>query len=672
MNRNSLYTTLILFLLIMLTITGCSKNENPWETFDDFRNYWEDKNYEKMYSLLSEDDKSTISKDDFIKTYKSFYESLGAAEISVKTQSSSQDFEDLENDAILPFTAAFTIPEGDVEFTSSFKAVKSDDTGEWSIDWDYDLIWPDFTPGDNLKRTYQKPVRGEIYDINGKALAQNGYVLQIGLVPGRLGDMRSQIISEISSAFGISEKYINDRLSLSWVGDETFVDLIKVSRDYLPVIKEINSKNNGATYREILDRVYPYKESAGHLTGYLAYPTSDEITTLSSVGFDENDKIGRTGLEKVLDEKLRGIPGFKLSLRDNSGNDKIVLIESPKVDGENFTLNIDAEIQKKLYSQFNEESGVASVMNYETGEIIALVSAPSYDPNKFILGMSSTEYSELEKDTDKPLVNRFTSTYSPGSIFKPITASIALNEEIVDSNYSIEIIGKQWQKDSSWGGYYVTRVNEINGEINLEKAMIYSDNIFFANLALEIGESTLLDKASDFGIGASLAVDMNFKDSQVANNDSISDELLLADSGYGQGEVMVNVLNMPKAYSAFVNNGKTVEPMIVHTEGSPTYHDAITSDTASTILDLLEKTVTLPYGTGHGAYLPNKKIAGKTGTAEITNSTNSSTKDELGWFVAIDQSSTTPYITTMMLENVQGRGGSSLTVTKVKAFISSY
>lgn len=662
---------------MLLMLSACSNADSIEKVAKGYVESWEKVNYSDMYSMLSSTAKERIKEEGFTEKFTDFYDDIGLKDIEIKLSIDEKELkakDKKEEATTLPVRVKLTTRYGEKEYDCEIPLVKEKVEGKdiWRVDWNYNLIYRGMAEGDRVKSTVVAPVRGEILDRNGFAIATNGTALQIGIVPGRLGNMKEEMIKELASAFNISQEYINNRLKLSWVRDDTFVDLVKVANEKESVIKTLNMKNSGATYKVTYERVYPYKEAAAHLTGYLGYINEEELKELEKEGFSSNDKIGRTGLEKIFDKSLRGVPGKKISLLNEDGKEKEVLFEKEVVMGENLNLTIDVEMQKKLYAQMNGEKGTAASMNYNTGEIMALVSSPSYDPNKFILGIQSDELKNLQESADKPLLNRFTKVYVPGSTFKPITAAIGLNENIVDENFSINVSGLQWQKDSSWGKYYITRVTDPASSVNLEKAMVYSDNIYFGQLALKIGSKTFIDKAKDFGIGVDLAIRYGVDKSQMAKKDSISEDILLADSGYGQGQVLVNILNLPKAYSAFVNKGRVVEPVLILTGDEVEKTEVISQEVAGKVLGFMTKVIEDSKGTGREAYIAGKKLAGKTGTAEVNNPNDKTKKSELGWFVAIDQSEATPYISSMMIEDVKGRGGSHFVIPKVKGFIQAY
>ncbi len=670
---------IILFALMLLAIfiSGCTKVESPIVVIDRYAELWSDQDFTTMYASISTQDKNLMYEEDFVKAYKDFYDALKVQSIKVEHTVDEEDLKDeieKEESLTLPVKVEIQTVYGSKSYDIDIDLIKEEieDNDVWTIQWDYNMVYDGMAEGDTIETTFTTmPVRGEILDRNGKKLAENGLAIQVGIVPGRLGDMKDEIISDLSETFNISKEFINNRLGLSWVRDDTFVDLLKIPKDKQYMIEEIYAKNKGATYKEINERVYPYKEIAAHLTGYLGYINKEELEQVEELGFTADDKTGRNGLEFIFNEALRGLPGKKVAIVDKDGAEKEILLEEETKNGEDIQLTIDINLQSKLHNKLQGESGTAATMDYNTGEVLALISSPSYDPNKFILGIRDDELKSLQESIEKPLMNRFTNIYSPGSTLKPITTAIALSENVIDRNFSIDVEGLKWQKDASWGSYSVTRVKDPGESVDLEKAMIYSDNIYFAQAALKIGAETFLERAKDFGIGEKLNIRYGVKDSQLATGNMISNDILLADTGFGQGEVQLNILNLNKAYSAFVNDGNVISPKLIVDDSATESTNAVSKEVADEVFNLMIKVVEDEEGTGHDAYIPGKTIAAKTGTAEVPG-LEANTIDELGWFVAIDKSDNTPYITSMMIENVKDRGGSRLAIDRVKAYIQDY
>ena len=258
-------------------------------------------------------------------------------------------------------------------------------------------------------------------------------------------------------------------------------------------------------------------------------------------------------------------------------------------------------------------------MNPYTGEVLALVSTPSYNNNNFILGMSQAQWESLNGDERQPLYNRFRQVWCPGSSFKPVTAAVGLETGAVDPEEDFGKEGLSWQKDSSWGSYYVTTLHEY--------------------------------------------------EPVVTNTESIETEVQLADSGYGQGQILVNPLHLACIYTAFCNGGNMVQPYLVYQEAAQAewwIPEAFSEAAAQRVLEGLKKIVNSPEGTGYGAHRDDVVLAGKTGTAEIKDSKGDTEGTELGWFAVMtpERDVKTPILIVSMVEDVKERGGSGYVVGK--------
>ena len=306
-------------------------------------------------------------------------------------------------------------------------------------------------------------------------------------------------------------------------------------------------------------------------------------------------------------------------------------------------------------------------MNPYTGEVLALVSTPSYDNNDFILGLSDAQWSALNENEDKPMYNRFRQAWCPGSTFKSITAAVGLESGAVDPEEDYGNEGLSWQKDASWGSYYVTTLHEYESAV-LENALIYSDNIYFAKAALRIGAEELERALSRLGFQEEVPFEIKMAKSQYSNTEHIEREIQLADSGYGQGQVLINPLHLACLYSAFCNEGNIIKPYLVYRQeavGEYWIPEAISPETAGRIAEGLKKVVNDPNGTGYDAHREDMVLAGKTGTAEIKVSKEDTSGTELGWFAVYTPEETErPILLVSMTEDVKERGGSSYVVKK--------
>ena len=349
----------------------------------------------------------------------------------------------------------------------------------------------------------------------------------------------------------------------------------------------------------------------------------------------------------------------------------IAILEKAAVSGENIKTTIDANLQSALYNQFAGDKSASAAINPKTGEVLALVSTPSYDANTFILGLSDEQWQSMNADPANPLLNRFEATYAPGSSFKPVTGSTGLQTGAFTADEDFGESGLVWQKDSSWGDFNITTLEEYRGPANLENALIYSDNIYFAKAALKIGGDRFAEALKKMGFGETLPFGLDMTASQISDSGAFDSEAQLAASGFGQGQVLVNPLHMASIYSAFVNDGSMVKPYIEYKDNAQAEYwktQILTKEVSNTIRNDLIQVVESPAGTGHEAQIDGLSIAGKTGTAEIKTSQEDTSGTELGWFNAFtaDSSSAQQLMVISMVEDVKDRGGSHYVVPKVK------
>ncbi|WML46586.1 penicillin-binding transpeptidase domain-containing protein [Neobacillus sp. PS3-34] len=301
-------------------------------------------------------------------------------------------------------------------------------------------------------------------------------------------------------------------------------------------------------------------------------------------------------------------------------------------------------------------------MNPITGETLALVSSPAFDPNQLTLGLSAAQWKMLEDNPLKPLQTRFKQAYAPGSMLKPVTAGIALMNNSINPAEAVKITSKKWQKDKSWGSYFVTRVHESN-PVNLEKALIFSDNIYFAQTALKIGKENFAAGLRNFGFESEMEFPFPLETSQIGQ---LGSEIALADSGYGQGQIQMNIVHLMASYTPFVNGGNMIKPvLLMDDQKNQVFKEQVISKAAAdTIAPILRKIVSEPSGTAHRAEIPGHPLAGKTGTAEL-KAKQGEKGTENGWFVAYN-TNTPNLLVAMFVEGVQDSGGSQVPVKMMK------
>ena len=620
-NKKGLVIGAILLIIILVVVMAIlfqnSDSIKPEDTLNKYISYINDKNYDEMYNLLTDNSKSKISKEDFVTKNKNIYEGIDSLDVKINVTEVKEE----SNKTKVIYDEEMFTSAGKVNFSNSANLVKQNE--EYKLEWSTTLIFPELKEGYKVRVKTLKGTRGSILDRDGNKLAYNGTISSVGIVPGKLGENKDENIAKISELTGVSVDAINNYLSASYVKDDTFVPIKKVSKDATEL-----------------------KEKLLEIPGVLI-----------------NDANGR----------LKASDGTEIYIEDEDGNKVSEVAKQEQKNGEDITITIDSSIQKQLYDSLKDDKGLFVVMHPQTGELLALVSTPSYNSNDFALGMTNEKWEELNNDSRMPLYNRFLQKYCPGSTFKPITGAIGLTTGKITQNDTFSYTGTSWQKDSSWGDYKVTTLTAYNGPKNLLNGMIHSDNIYFAQLALKIGSETFTSSLDKLGFNEQIDFPLTLAKSIYSNSNTIETEGKLADSGFGQGNILVNPIHMASIYSSFANGGNMIKPYIEYKEnakGEILKENVFSEDAANVIKNALIQVVENPEGTAKDMKISGVSIAGKTGTAELKQDKNDTQSGTLGWFNCFtnyeDESNNLLVIS--MVENTQNNtdGGSHYLIKKIR------
>ncbi|MCZ1767171.1 penicillin-binding transpeptidase domain-containing protein [Enterococcus faecium] len=564
--------------------------------------------YNKAAEMTSKKaaNKSALSEKEILDKYQNIY---GAAD--VKGLQISNLKVDKKDDSTYSFSykAKMNTSLGELK-DLSYKGTLDRNDGQTTINWQPNLVFPEMEGNDKVSLTTQEAARGNIIDRNGEPLATTGKLKQLGVVPSKLGDggEKTANIKAIASSFDLTEDAINQAISQSWVQPDYFVPL-KIIDGATPELPA------GATIQEVDGRYYPLGEAAAQLIGYVGDITAEDID--KNPELSSNGKIGRSGLEMAFDKDLRGTTGGKLSITDADGVEKKVLIEHEVQNGKDIKLTIDAKAQKLAFDSLGGKAGSTVATTPKTGDLLALASSPSYDPNKMTNGISQEDYKAYEENPEHPFISRFATGYAPGSTFKIITAAIGLDNGTIDPNEVLTINGLKWQKDSSWGSFQTTRVSSDVSQVDLKTALIYSDNIYAAQETLKMGEKKFRTGLDKFIFGEDLDLPISMNPAQISNEDSFNSDILLADTGYGQGELLINPIQQAAMYSVFTNNGTLVYPKLIADKETKDKKNVISETAVQTIVPDLREVVQDVNGTAHSLSALGIPLAAKTGTAEI-------------------------------------------------------
>ena len=630
-------TKIFAFLLVVVAIIMIYSNfSSPARVIRAFYKNVNNHKYEELYNLVETD----MSKEEFTNKMKSVYDGMevSSAWVTISINLKNSDVVNLK------YVTNLNTVAGKLTFSNKSTLVKVN--GKYKIKWDNSFLYPKLKNNQKIRVSTLKAKRGAIYDRNKNILAKDAKAYSIGIVAGKIksdDDLRA-----ISKLLNITYKDIKAELAKPYVVDGTFVHLKNIDREQ----QELKTALLKIPAVKIID--YDIRE----------YPYNEKLSTL--LGFVQNDD-GKSGLELTFNSQLKGLNGCEIYV-DDDGINVDTILKKDRVNGKNIDLTIDVKLQELIYEKFKDVESATVAMNYTTGEILALVSTPSYETNKISLGISDNEWNEIVNNKKKPLFTRFLSKYTPGSTMKPIVAAIGLD---TDSFTDIENFGKSvksWQKDSSWKDFYVTTLEVYNGESNLEKALIHSDNVYFAKAALKIGKNLFKQELDRYGFNKPLNFEQNTDISVYGNIDS---EAKLAVSGFGQGEMEVNPIFMAKIYSAFANNGNAVTPYILQKEGNDQNTvnsvNLIKPLTADKIKNDLKKVI--DEGTGKLAKIDGKNLYGKTGTAEIKMNKDDKSGEEIGWFNVFDDNK---LLIVNMVENAKKLNGSKFSVKNLREVFDKY
>ena len=647
-----LIACVVLITTVFFVFNQGKSNEQVVKEYFGFLN---DRNYKQMYQMLDQKTVYTPTQKYFVKKHKEIYDVIDAKNIQIKVLN--------EKDNIIKYQISMDTIAGKIKYKNKI-GIKDE-----KIQFNKELIFDEFSDKNKIKVTTTQPFRGYILDRNGKYLAKQGNGYSVGLVRGKLNGENDY--AQIAEYLETDIETIQNKMNASWINDDSFVPIKNISEQRKDkLIQHGILKIGGVKINSISLRIYPYDKITSHLVGYVQNVNSEDLKKHKNEGYTSSSVIGKSGIEAAYERQLRGEVGARIDIVDENNNIVKTVAEREAKDGKDIRLTIDIDLQQSLYNEYQNDKSASVALNPKTGEVLALVSTPSYSNNDFVLGLSTDKWNALNNDSNQPMMSRYKQTYTPGSTMKPITAAIGLETKTIDPDKDLGAKDK-WQKDSSWGSYYVTTLHAPSPN-NLKNAITYSDNVYFARNALNIGKDNLFKYYKNLKIGEKIPFELSLNRSQYINKNQNPNDQLIADSGYGQGQILMNPLQLASIYSAFVNNGSIYQPHIVQGKTRTWIKNVFSKETSQTIKEDLINVIADEKGTGHAIYHDSIALAGKTGTAEIKQSQSDATGTELGWFTVMTTDSKQPLLITTMVEDVKDRGGSGYVVEHTKTPLDLY
>ena len=481
------------------------------------------------------------------------------------------------------------------------------------------------------------PVRGEFKDYFGNIIAGNNEVYQLHVIPEEVEDFR-YIALRLKNILNLTEKEFQKILKKkreikSW---ETIVVSDNLTWEQFSKVNNYLHDLVGVKTVLSISRIYPFNENYTHILGYVSQANEKDILNNENIKekFVPGIRIGKTGLEKAFENTLLGdndIQRFEV----NAYGRKISQLEYQKGEkGKTLRLTIDTEVQKLANELLKDQAGSICVMDIYTGDIIAMHSSPSFDPNLFVFGISNDDWQLIRNDPMKPLVNKtLQGNYSPGSTIKPIVALSALENGIINTNFAINCRGHKNPLEL-YGQTYHCWKKEGHGLMNLRNAMKQSCDIYFYEIARKLGVDKLSETAKKFGLGKEVFGDLFSieKKGLIPNTqwkkNALGQGWLLGETvitGIGQGYIQTTPIQLCLMTAHIGNGGHKIYPKIVADDESnvgpidkftPLYKN---SKNIKIIQDAMFASTNEVRGTSYKSRIADVKyqFAGKTGTAQV-------------------------------------------------------
>ncbi len=520
-------------------------------------------------------------------------------------------------------------------------------------------------------RTRIRPVaapRGILYDRNGLALVDNRPAFTLSFIPRDMED-RNTVLARVAVLLKIPLTELQDALarvpadSLRPVRVRRGLSLEDVAR-----IEEWKIELPGVVVEVEPQRVYPTNSFAAHLLGYVR-EVSEEQTRQGR--YRRGDMVGQTGLERVLDEHLRGRDGGERIEVDALGRPVQVIQREEARPGGQVITTIDRRVQETAERAMTGRAGAIVVMDPRTGDLLALTSSPAYDLERFTGNLDREAWAAVMRDPNHPLLNRaLQSQYAPGSVFKMVVAAAGLQERTLspaDGTYCNGefTLGKWRFGDWLKGGH---------GHVDLRSSIVNSCNVFFYQAGLKVGPEAIARYARAFGLGAPSGIDLSgerpglvpspdWKRARLGRSWTAGETLNVA---IGQGQLLVTPLQVARMMSAFANRGVLWKPRLVQrverADGTLAYSEPTRMtgqvDLSPPVWEFLRQAMAgvVSGGTGVASRIPGIEIAGKTGTAQSVAHSDSAKGQDHAWFASfapVDD----PQVVVVVLVERGGKGG---------------
>ena len=499
----------------------------------------------------------------------------------------------------------------------------------------------DFVTQSDNNRVHMRPnppARGVIYDRNGEMLADNQSVSNLTIIRERSNDLE-KLIENIGTLVPLSESDVTrfyKRLKRRRPFEQTPIKF-NLSEEEQAILAVNEHRLDGVKVSARLSRFYPKRDLFAHVVGYVGRINEREISLIDPIQYSGTDSIGKVGLEKFYENSLLGSVGSEHVETNARGRVMRVLNKVDPDSGSDLVLHVDSNLQQIAFDAFAGERGALVAMDVKTGGVLAMVSAPSYDANLFVSGISQKNYSELLNSADNPMFNRaIQGQYPPGSTVKPLFGLIALDNKTVSPSTRIEDPGFFFMEgiERPWRDHNSERGGHGKG-VDLAKAIIESCDVFFYKMGIKTGINILSSNSSAFGLGAKTGIDLpgeatGIMPSRTWKKESRNASWFNGDTinmSIGQGFMLSTPLQLAVMTARIASKGKIIEPRLVKSVGGidlvpaktkqvkeidPKYWDYIHDSMRGVVHSARGTATSINRGLTY-------TMAGKTGTAQVVS-----------------------------------------------------
>ena len=517
--------------------------------------------------------------------------------------------------------------------------------------------------------------RGVMFDKSGRVLADTRPSFNLYITPEDIKDF-SQTVDGLAKLLNIDREDILEKLKMASGFPPSFPVKIKsdVTKDELAKVEAHRVYLPGVNIQIEPKRNYPYEKMMAHMLGYVSEINGDELKTKEYKDYSPGDYIGKYGLEKMYEGYLRGVDGEKRVEVDAMGREVRTLDVIEPTPGNNLYLNVDLDTQQVLEKSYEGRKGGAIALDPKTGAVIALVSRPAFDPNKFSSGITKEDWKAITTDPTHPLQNRVTQgRYPPGSTFKIVTALEALETGTVNANTSYGCrggfpFGKRifgcWKK----GGH---------GSVAVRRGLVESCDVYFYNVGLKLGVDRIHEMADAIGLGKQTGIDLPGEKHGVVPSTEWKRKTFgepwydgeTVSVSIGQGAVWLTPVQLVQLSAFVANEGITYKPQIVNRIVSPEGKTVkvfqpvvkanvkLKKEVFRLVKDALRGVVNEPGGTAYASRVQNIAMSGKTGTAQAGSMDKGKHQGDHAWFIAYAPAED-PTLSISVLAEMGGHGAS--------------